>query len=250
MAETKSPESLVFISWNIDRNPHYRAERTVAVCRVLKQEVADIVFLQEVAPTTLPILKASLPGYQVLVGRPDQEEFVATLLRKETVHAERCSARDFSSSMMQGPHVVVVEATCGGHRLELLNTHLVCSKAGARERVGQLQQCLDRVVSRPADTAVILAGDLNLRDQELAMVRMGGLPAGVRDVWEECGASEEKRWTWDMERNGNLRAAGLWEWRTRPKLRFDRIYMGGSVSSDQFGLLGRSLVPETPGLFP
>ena len=49
--------------------------------------------------------------------------------------------------------------------------------------------CFDIVTQRPADRTVILAGDLNLTDEELSGV--GGLPEGVNDIWEQLGSREE-----------------------------------------------------------
>ena len=46
---TKAPESLVFVTWNIDGLDQTNLKkRTKGVCKILEQEAADIVFLQEV----------------------------------------------------------------------------------------------------------------------------------------------------------------------------------------------------------
>ena len=52
-----------------------------------------------------------------------------------------------------------------------------------------------------------------MRDSELA--GLGGLPAGVRDVWEQLGSRKEVEHTWDMQRNTNLEMPGKW----KPRLR-------------------------------
>ena len=72
----------------------------------------------------------------------------------------------------------------------------------AIERSRQLSSCFRRALSTPADRAVVLGGDLNLRDTELAQV--GGISEGLSDLWEETGARPECRYTWDMTRNTNL----------------------------------------------
>ena len=46
---TKAPESLVFVTWNIDGLDQTNLKkRTKGVCKILEQEKADVVFLQEV----------------------------------------------------------------------------------------------------------------------------------------------------------------------------------------------------------
>merc|ERR1712059_227370 len=112
------------------------------------------------------------------------------------------------------------------------------------ERKNQLKQCLEQVESRPGERVVILAGDLNMRDKELADV--GGLPRGVKDVWQVCGARKEVQYTWDMIRNSNLQANFG---KFRPRCRFDRIYLKDSLSSTvkatTFGLVGLQKITGT-----
>ena len=127
--------------------------------------------------------------------------------------------------------------------MDLLNTHLESTQEHSDERVRQLEKCLDIVTRRPGDRSVILAGDLNMRDKEVAKV--GGLPSGVKDVWEDLGRREEVRYTWDLQRNSNLEWAGKW----KPKCRFDRVYIRSSdiknLIADQFGLVGLEKVEGT-----
>ena len=64
---------------------------------------------------------------------------------------------------------------------------------------------------------MLFGGDLNMRDSELA--GLGGLPAGVRDVWEQLGSRKEVEHTWDMQRNTNLEMPG----KRKPRLRSHRF---------------------------
>ena len=49
LLSTKAPESLVFVTWNIDGLDQTNLKkRTKGVCKILEQEKADVVFLQEV----------------------------------------------------------------------------------------------------------------------------------------------------------------------------------------------------------
>ena len=111
------------------------------------------------------------------------------------------------------------------------------------DTICELSSLLQVSSAAPA-CAVIFAGDLNMRDAELASV--GGLPGGVADVWQQCGARKEAQFTWDMQRNSNLQANFG---KFRPKCRFDRIYLRdsrpASVRATQFGLVGLQKITGT-----
>ena len=86
-------------------------------------------------------------------------------------------------------------------------------------------------------STVILAGDLNLRDKELA--ELGGLSGGIKDAWIETGSDQSKRFSWDMELNDNLTMQGS----RKPRCRFDRVYYrpssDGKVSPKKFDFVGK-----------
>lgn len=42
---------------------------------------------------------------------------------------------------------------------------------------------------------------------------IGGIPAGIVDVWADQGSRPEAKYTWDLTRNDNL----LWNGRYKPK---------------------------------
>ena len=90
-----------------------------------------------------------------------------------------------------------------------------------------------------ARRTVILAGDLNIRDKEVASV---GLPDKVQvrksgiisrqssfclnnqlrqDVWVATGSRKEVEHTWDTLRNTNTEIPGKF----KPRMRFDRVYL-------------------------
>merc|ERR1719222_1523384 len=243
LLSTRAPESLVFVSWNIDGLDQTNLKkRTKGVCKILEQEAADIVFLQEVIPETFSYIESKMPNYVCLAAK-QYNYFVATLLRKGRVYLDHHTVKDFRTSSM-GRHVLAAQAHCGSVKLDLFNTHLESTKDHAEEKGRQLKQCLAQVGSRPTDRASILAGDLNLRDAEL--VASGGLPDRTVDVWEKCGARKEVQYTWDMMRNTNLQANFG---KFRPRCRFDRIYLRDSspttVSASHFGLIGLQKITDT-----
>jgi len=243
LLSTKAPETLVFVTWNIDGLDQTNLKkRTKGVCKILEQEAADIVFLQEVIPETFSYIESKMPNYVCLAAK-QHNYFVATLLRKGRVYLDHHTVKDFHTSSM-GRHVLAAQAHCGSVKLDLFNTHLESTKDHAEERGRQLKQCLAQVGSRPTERVSILAGDLNLRDAEL--VASGGLPDRTVDVWERCGARKEVQYTWDMMRNTNLQANFG---KFRPRCRFDRIYLRDSLpttaTASHFGLIGLQKITDT-----
>ena len=54
------------------------------------------------------------------------------------------------------------------------------------------------------EATFIMAGDLNIRDTEVASLSNGrGLPDDVNDVWEILGKRKDVQYTWDCLRNTN-----------------------------------------------
>jgi len=235
MLTTQAPSSLVMVTWNIDGlDQNNLKRRTRAVVKTLQEEAVDIVFLQEVIPETFSYLESKLPNYECVAAKQDNY-FVATLLRKGRVYMDKFKVVDFPGSTMYR-HMLAVQAHCGKIKMDLLNTHLESTTEHKEERMKQLEQCLGLVDRRPPDSTVIFGGDLNMRDKELASI--GGLPAGVKDTWEEMGRRKEVEYTWDMQRNTNLEWPGKW----KPRCRFDRVYlrenMDRMVTVAGYGLVG------------
>ena len=140
-------------------------------------------------------------------------------------------------------HLLAVQAHCGSVVMDLLNTHLESTAEHAEERKKQLEQCLGIVTRRPEANTVIFAGDLNMRDKELASI--GGLPSGVVDAWVETGSRKEVQYTWDLQRNSNLEWPGKW----KPRCRFDRVYLRHNEEKNakavSFGMVGLERVEGT-----
>ncbi|CAL1280483.1 unnamed protein product [Larinioides sclopetarius] len=121
--------------------------------------------------------------------------------------------------------------------LVLFNSHLESMLRGADERKMQLRKIFKEVLSSPDDTTAIFAGDFNSRDKELN--ELGGLPAGIEDLWILCGSQKECEYTFDLTQNDNLLMdAEL----GKARCRFDRIYVRHSsprqLKPTYFGLTG------------
>ena len=97
-----------------------------------------------------------------------------------------------------------------------------------------------------SDSAVILAGDLNLRDDELQEI--GGLTDGIKDAWIETGSDINTKFSWDTSLNDNLNIQG----KRKPKFRFDRVFYrpprNGVVLPKRFKFVGRNRL-ETCDMF-
>ena len=176
------------------------------------------------------------------MAKTKENSFVATLLRRGRVYLDRYKVVDFQTTRMYR-HVLAVQEHCGNVVMDLLNTHLESTQEHSDVKLRQLEHCFDIMTRRPGDRTVIFGGDLNMRDKEVAKV--GELPPGVKDVWEDLGRRKLEGYTWDLQRNSNLEWAGKW----KPKCRFDRVYIRTSETSnviaDQFGLVGLQKVEGT-----
>lgn len=231
----KQDSDLKFITWNIDGLSEKNLKlRTRAVCKRIKNEQADVVFLQEIVPETAEYLLSHLPDYQCFFGN-EMGYFTGTFLKKSTIKYEDHEITEFPHTRMMR-NVLRVNASVGGTPMCLINTHLESSVEASEERKQQLQSVMKDVINLPDTRTVLFAGDLNLRDKELNEI--GGLPAGIEDVWVMCGSRKECSYTWDLTRNDNL----LFNGKFKPRCRFDRVYFRGSSPSKLmpkfFGLIG------------
>lgn len=218
-ARPGSPTALKLVSWNIDGlNDKEIQARTLSICNALNGLEPDVVFLQEVVPSIVEVVKKHLSRYRYIPG-DDKGYFAVTLINKKSVKYISHSIVPFTSTQMDR-HIVCVEATFNGFPLVLMNTHLESMAYSSQVRSIQLRKCFRRCMKEPSDRTVIFGGDLNLRDSEVASV--GGVPDGMLDVWEACGSSPATRHTWDMSVNDNLDFGGE---QAKPKCRFDRVYV-------------------------
>lgn len=217
------PHRIRVMTWNIDGLDHNSIDlRTKAVCQIIDREKPHVVFLQEVVAETLEIIRQKCVHYRCVVGRftadddvLDGEYFVVILLRNDAVKYSSHEVLPFHSSKM-GRVLLTVQATVKGVSCTLMTSHLESTVSHTAERKRQLKTAFD--VMRKQSNTVVFGGDLNLRDKELQDI--GGVPAGVVDVWEVTGRRPEAMYTWDLQRNDNLD----WSQRFRPRCRFDRLY--------------------------
>lgn len=231
-----SMKDLSFITWNIDGlGEKNRKERTKAVIQTVLERNPDVVFFQEVIPETLAWLKAALDSkYLFGNGEEGAGYFTAVLLKRSTVYRDSIQVIEFPDTVM-GRDLTLVEADIADNKFLFINTHLESTKDFASVRMEQLKRAFGHMSKADARRTVILAGDLNIRDKEVASV---GLPDKVQDVWVATGSRKEVEHTWDTLRNTNTEIPGKF----KPRMRFDRVYLrpsdGDNVKPEHFGLVG------------
>jgi endonuclease/exonuclease/phosphatase family metal-dependent hydrolase len=120
-----------------------------------------------------------------------------------------------TTSMERNMLIVTCKDKSTRSKIIIVNTHLESLKPSSTTRKNQLKYCWNVLKTADADLA-IAAGDMNLRDPEVAAV--GGVPDGIVDAWEADGARPECQFTWDTTINKNIGAPFA------SKLRFDRVY--------------------------
>lgn len=240
-AMTPPPGRFRLLSWNIDgldehsqTDPNDLSRRTAAVCNEICRSGASAVLLQEVVAASEAVIRRLLgPMFHVFAPRRESCPYFCLLLLqrgKMTPLEVGANYQKFPNSTM-GRGLLSIAAIVGEDRsapVRLCTAHLESTKPCTAERQAQL---VDSLAVLAKNESAILAGDLNLRDDEAKR----GIRAAEQqcpgtlflDAWELCGAAPEKRFTWDPNKNTNGgmigRSGGL------PKCRFDRVLLATSA---------------------
>ncbi|XP_078395440.1 tyrosyl-DNA phosphodiesterase 2 [Cetorhinus maximus] len=234
-AQPEIDESRIsLLTWNVDGlDLENLPERARGVCSCLALYNPDIVFLQEVIEPYYLYLKKRAVSYTIIPGDED-DYYTAIMLKTSRVKLLKQEITPFPTSSMKR-NLLTVQVNIAGNELCLMTSHLESTKAHSQERMKQLEIVLKKIKEAPESATVIFGGDTNLRDQEVAKV--GGLPAGVLDVWEFLNKPEHCRYTWDTKANNNLKA------RYTCRLRFDRVFFRtaseGQIVPQQMTLMGQ-----------
>ncbi|XP_066531688.1 tyrosyl-DNA phosphodiesterase 2 [Hoplias malabaricus] len=225
---------LSLISWNVDGLDSLSlAERARGLCSYLALYTPDVVFLQELIPSYAQYVKKRAVSYIFIEGNEDGY-FTALMLKKSRVKLQKSEIFPFSTTQMMR-NLLCAQVTFLGKELFLMTSHLESCKDQAAERMKQLKIVFQKIKEVPDNVTVIFGGDTNLRDSEVSKV--GGLPAGVTDVWEELGKQEHCRYTWDTKTNSNKTVSYV------SRCRFDRIYLrpteaGPRLAPEYMALVG------------
>ncbi|KAG9279668.1 tyrosyl-DNA phosphodiesterase 2 [Astyanax mexicanus] len=225
---------LSLISWNVDGlDTLGLAERARGLCSYLALYTPDVVFLQELIPQYAQYVKKRAVSYLFIEGN-EEGYFTGLMLKKSRVKLQKSEIISFPTTQMMR-NLLCAQVTFMGKEVCLMTSHFESCKDQATERMKQLGMVLQKIKEAPDNMTVIFGGDTNLRDSEVAKV--GGLPAGVIDVWEDLGKQEHCRYTWDTKMNSNKNVSYV------SRCRFDRIYVRSSkteprVSPEHMALVG------------
>lgn len=216
---------LSVISWNVDGLDTLNlAERARGLCSYLALYTPDVVFLQELIPAYIQYLKKRAVSYLFIEGS-DDGYFTGIMLKKSRVKLLQSEIICYPTTQMMR-NLLVAQVTFLGQKLYLMTSHLESCKNQSEERMKQLRVVFQKIREAPDDFTVLFGGDTNLRDSEV--VKVGGLPQGVCDVWEQLGKQEHCRYTWDTKANSNKSVPYV------SRCRFDRIYLRSAKIGPKF----------------
>jgi len=237
------PLDIKILSWNIDGldevgGPQALMLRTLEVGVAVARHRPAVVLLQEAIPPALDLLKAPQVlgnAYEFVVPQdPPMPYYVAILYDKKLATMVDKKEIPFPTSRM-GRQLLSVTfhlRVQNAPPLTVCTAHLESTKEHAAERKKQLATCfryLQKAMLQCRNGAVVLAGDLNIRDEEVKAVQkeLGAQGTNIADVWSFCGAPEQERYTWDTIANDNMAAS------FRCKCRFDRMFFISPGVSDK-----------------
>ncbi|XP_041740106.1 tyrosyl-DNA phosphodiesterase 2 isoform X2 [Coregonus clupeaformis] len=195
----------------------------------------DVVFLQELIEPYVQYLKKRAVSYTIIEGGKEGY-FTGLMLKKSRVKLLNSDVISYPTTQMMR-NLLVAEVKFRDQELCVMTSHFESCKGQAEERMKQLRVVLKRMTDVPSNVTVLFGGDTNLRDTEVTKV--GGLPSGVCDVWDQLGKQEHCRYTWDTKANSNKSVPYV------SRCRFDRVYLrparegpGSRMAPDHMALVG------------
>jgi endonuclease/exonuclease/phosphatase family metal-dependent hydrolase len=219
-------DELTLTTFNIWNDPHFAAERYLAIVDLMSKHRPDIMVFQEMTPDALEILLAHPwvreQCFCAAVTDHGVGNYGMLLLSRMPL---RCVGYTrLPSRMSRG--FLQAEVTVGGTRTVVCSLHLDSGKAAARLRSRQLRRVFRAL--RSVGDAVLL-GDFNMRDAENSQI-----VAPFVDVWPEL-RPHEPGFTEDTSIN-------LMRLDSRNKhrhVRFDRVLLKGPTwAAESVDLLG------------
>jgi tyrosyl-DNA phosphodiesterase 2 len=234
------PSELRILSWNIDGLDEVGGAkasmlRALHVALVVARHLPAVVLLQEAVPPTLELLSAKQvlgDAYEFLTPEnPRMPYYVAILIHKRLARKLASKEIEFPTSKM-GRQLLAATIQFEGLKcppLVVSTAHLESTKDHAAERKRQLARSMRflREAVRSSGAAM-LAGDLNLRDDEVRAVQkeLQAEAEGILDAWTYCGSPGDAKWTWDTIANDNVSAP------FKCQCRFDRMFFLSPGISD------------------
>jgi len=221
MLKIPDPIKLSVLSWNIDGlDERYIEIRTLWICNIINKELPDIVMLQEVIDESSWIIRSYCQqNYEYVAGLKTSYYYNAILYKKDNnLKVDKIFEwTEFDTSEMDR-QLLSQEITFHNQVFTIITTHLESLKENSLERKEQLQECFSKMLNKRENHCVIFGGDLNLREAELQ--ELGGIPDKIKDSWIDSGMAKDRKFTWDLKLNDNLKFGDNF----KPTARYDRIY--------------------------
>nr|XP_023700324.1 uncharacterized protein LOC111860661 isoform X1 [Paramormyrops kingsleyae] len=221
-------DKLTVLSWSLDGLDEGAERRCGGLLRSINKYQPDIILLQEVIPLYLAVLGTYFWNYEILPGSDDASS-TCIMLKKYRVRLLRSDVVNYPTTEMNR-NLLMAYVNFYGRELCVMTSHLESGKENSQERMNQLRRVWKRMREAPDDVTVIFGGDTNLRDWEV--IKLGGAPVGILDVWETLGKPEDCSYTWISTGRDD---------RNPVRIRFDRIFLRPPGD-------GAALVPEKMSL--
>lgn len=236
---TDKPDTFKLISFNVWFSQHRQLSRTQALVRIIEEEDASCVCLQEATARLLRILLESEYIQKTFWVSSNIREFTSLNTDVGYDSFMLCKPR-FAGQLIRyrltsryGRKLLLNITPCG---FGVATVHLESTKTGGANRAQQMGEIYDLLDENNCENA-LFCGDLNhcpsLGEQHLRL-------DVSRDVWPLLHPDEEG-WTENEEINGMLKAkSGL-----HPLVRFDRIVLNGDIgiAPVEMRILGTSAIP-------
>jgi len=199
------------LTWNVWFDDNTGKTRYPLILEQLDHASADIIFLQEVTPRFLDLLRASdlQSQYSLSMGEPAQytQVTLSKLPIDETI--------SLSLPSRYGRTGLITRVTLNGASLSLVNIHLESGLNDDKERLEQIQLIHDALQTQD----VIWAGDFNFgNDSEEASM--------MSTLYTDSAQSQTHRtaFSYNIETNPLAKRNKFW---FEPSRRLDRIYYRG-----------------------
>lgn len=216
-------KTIKFLTFNVWFSDHYQKSRTIALCRLIEEEVADFVCLQEITAQSLRLFLADdflCKNYLCCTNvetfvRVGQRYDVAMLVRRSSGFQGTCIRQALPSIF--GRCFLYNVVNLNGNKVVVGTSHLESTDLPERRK-----EQLDTIYKLLEDSDItysFMMGDFNYCSTWDA--EKNNLNKKItRDVWEEMGYKDEDGWTEDTEKN--LMLAAKQGYKTK-QVRFDRI---------------------------
>jgi endonuclease/exonuclease/phosphatase family metal-dependent hydrolase len=219
-------DELTLTTFNIWNDPHFAAERYLAIVELMSKHRPDIMVFQEVTPEALEILLAHpwVREHCFCAAVTDHGVGNYGMLLLSRLPLRCVGYTRLPSRMSRG--FLQAEMTVGGTRTVVCSLHLDSGKAAARLRSRQLRWVFRAL--RSVGDAVLL-GDFNMRDAENSQI-----VAPFVDVWPELHPNEP-----GFTEDTSINLMRLDSRNKHRHVRFDRVLLKGPTwAAESVDLLG------------